>query len=76
MVRSSAYPLSVKQGSSFVAKSLGKFLITAVHHSINSDGAYVNRFEGYYQQLSVFLSGTIARPTPDMLLATVFDNTC
>jgi uncharacterized protein involved in type VI secretion and phage assembly len=66
--------MSVKQGSSFVDKSLGKFLITSVFHSIDSDGAYINRFEGIVSTTERISFTNYRRPGADMLLATVFDN--
>lgn len=66
--------MSLRQGNSFITRSLGKFLITSVFHSIDSDGAYFNTFEGIVSTTERILYREYKRPSPDMLLATVYDN--
>jgi len=66
--------MSVRQGTAFTTRSLGKFLVTAVIHHINGDGAYQNTFEGIVSTAERISFKEYRRPSPDMLLAEVFDN--
>lgn len=65
---------SMKQGEAFNTQSLGKFLITAVTHSIDNEGRYFNQFEGVVSTTERLPFSDYKRPAPDMLLADVFDN--
>ena len=66
--------MSLKQGSGFETKSLGKFLITSVVHTVDDDGRYFNMFEGIVSTTERVPFKNYERPDPDMLLAEVFDN--
>jgi len=66
--------MSLKQGSGFETKSLGKFLITAVAHTVDNEGRYFNLFEGIVSTTERISFKNYKRPNPDMLLAEVFDN--
>jgi uncharacterized protein involved in type VI secretion and phage assembly len=66
--------MSLKQGSGFETKSLGKFLITTVVHTVDKEGRYFNMFEGIVSTTERIPFKNYERPYPDMLLAEVFDN--
>ena len=66
--------MSLKQGLDFSAESLGKFLITSVHHTIDERGRYHNSFEGIVSTTERVSFKNYARPYPDMQLADVTDN--
>jgi type VI secretion system secreted protein VgrG len=66
--------MSIKRGTSFVTESLGKFLITAVNHVIDDEDRYYNTFEGISSTAERLPFHNYQRPSPDMLLAEVFDN--
>jgi len=66
--------MSVKQANAFAAKSLGKFLITAVIHQIDVEGRYSNKFEGIASTAERIVNTTFSYPAADMILADVFDN--
>lgn len=66
--------MSLRQGSGFETKSLGKFLVTSVTHSIDNEGRYSNRFEGLVSTTERIPFRDYNRPDPEMLLAEVFDN--
>ncbi|RQO75732.1 type IV secretion protein Rhs [Pedobacter sp. KBW06] len=66
--------MSLKQGLDFSAQSLGKFLITSVHHIIDERGHYNNSFEGVVSTTERLAFKNYERPHPDMQLADVVDN--
>jgi len=66
--------MSLKQGVDFSAQSLGKFLITSVHHIIDERGHYNNSFEGVVSTTERVAFRNYDRPNPDMQLADVVDN--
>jgi type VI secretion system secreted protein VgrG len=66
--------MSLRQGAGFETKSLGKFLVTSVIHSIDTEGRYLNRFEGVVSTTERIPFSNYERPDPEMLLAEVFDN--
>ncbi len=66
--------MSLRAGSSFETKSLGKFLVTAVSHQIDEEGRYSNMFEGVVSTVERIPFYDYQRPDPEMLLAEVFDN--
>ncbi|HMI60700.1 MAG TPA: phage baseplate assembly protein V [Puia sp.] len=66
--------MSINQGAGFETKSLGKFLVTSVTHSIDNEGRYSNQFEGIVSTAERIPFSGYQRPDPEMLLAEVFDN--
>ena len=66
--------MSLKKESDFSTESLGKFLITSIHHTIDERGHYQNRFEGLVSTTERLLVTNYRRPNPDMQLADVVDN--
>jgi type VI secretion system secreted protein VgrG len=66
--------MSLKQGSGFVTKSIGKFLITSINHTVDNEDRYFNTFEGIVSTTERIPFERYRRPEPDMLLAEVFDN--
>lgn len=66
--------MSVRQGAGFETKSLGKFLITSIVHTIDSEGRYSNVFEGVVSTVEKLPYMGARRPDPEMLLAEVYDN--
>lgn len=66
--------MSLKQGIGFSAQSLGEFLITAVHHTIDERGHYNNVFEGVVSTTERIAFKDYHRPQPDLQLADVVKN--
>lgn len=66
--------MSLKQNLSFITETMGKFLVTAVTHTIDERGHYTNTFEGIVSTTERLLVKNYHRPNPDMQLADVLDN--
>ncbi|MBO9676257.1 MAG: type IV secretion protein Rhs [Sphingobacteriaceae bacterium] len=66
--------MSIRQELSFATESLGKFLITSIHHNIDGTGKYHNTFEGLVATTERLSVKNYAKPSPDMQLADVIDN--
>ena len=66
--------MSLRQELSFATQSLGKFLITSVHHNITGTGKYSNTFEGLVSTTERLLVKNFDKPNPDMQLADVIEN--
>ncbi|TDO20717.1 type VI secretion system Vgr family protein [Pedobacter duraquae] len=66
--------MSLRQELSFATQSLGKFLITSVHHNITGTGKYSNTFEGLVSTTERLLVKNFEKPNPDMQLADVIEN--
>ncbi|MGN7988895.1 type VI secretion system Vgr family protein [Pedobacter sp. 22226] len=66
--------MSIKQELAFITESLGKFLITSIHHHIDVAGKYHNTFEGLVASTEYLLVKNYKRPNPQMQLADVVDN--
>ncbi|MEH3116009.1 type VI secretion system Vgr family protein [Pedobacter terrae] len=66
--------MSIRKELSFSTESLGKFLITTIHHEIDGTGKYYNTFEGVVATTERLLVKNYTKPSPDMQLADVVDN--
>ncbi|CAH0123702.1 Actin cross-linking toxin VgrG1 [Pedobacter sp. Bi27] len=66
--------MSVRQGNAFITESIGKFLITNIHHHIDVAGKYQNTFTGLTAATERILVENYKKPNPDILLADVMDN--
>jgi len=66
--------MSIKQELAFITESLGKFLITSIHHHIDVAGKYHNTFEGLVASTEYLLVKHYKRPDPQVQLADVVDN--
>jgi type VI secretion system secreted protein VgrG len=66
--------MSVRQGNAFITESLGKFLITNIHHHIDIAGRYQNTFTGLTAGSERIMVKNYKKPNPDILLADVMDN--
>lgn len=66
--------MSVKQGNAFITESLGKFLITNIHHHIDVAGRYENTFTGLTAATERIMVKNYKKPNPNILLADVMDN--
>ncbi|MFC3561211.1 type VI secretion system Vgr family protein [Pedobacter jamesrossensis] len=66
--------MSLRKELSFISESLGKFLITSIHHYIDENGKYHNTFEGKISTTQRLLVKKFEKPQPDMQLADVIDN--
>ena len=66
--------MSMRKHGVFRTESLGKFLITAIHHVVDDQGRYHNIFEGVSSATERLPFHHYHRPSPDMLLAEVSDN--
>lgn len=66
--------MSVRQGNAFITESLGKFLITNIHHHIDVAGRYQNTFTGLTASTERIMVKNYKKPNPDILLAHVIDN--
>jgi type VI secretion system secreted protein VgrG len=66
--------MSVRQGNAFITESLGKFLITDIHHRIDAAGRYQNTFTGLTASTERIMVKNYKKPNPDILLADVMDN--
>lgn len=66
--------MSLRKELSFVTESLGKFLITSVHHTIDERGHYKSNFEGVVSTTERIHVKNYRKPAPDMQFAEVLDN--
>ncbi|MBC6112717.1 type VI secretion system Vgr family protein [Pedobacter fastidiosus] len=66
--------MSLRKELSFTSESLGKFLITSIHHYIDENGKYHNTFEGKISTTERLLVKKFEKPQSDMQLADVIDN--
>lgn len=66
--------MSVRKELAFVTDSLGKFLITSIHHHVDGIGKYHNNFEGLVSSTERIAVKNYRKPYPDMQLADVQDN--
>lgn len=66
--------MSLRKELAFTTESLGKFLITSIHHYIDENGKYHNTFEGKVATTERLLVKKVEKPQPDLQLANVIDN--
>lgn len=66
--------MSLRKELAFTTESLGKFLITSIHHHIDENGKYHNTFEGKVSTTERLLVKKVQKPQPDLQLANVIDN--
>ncbi|SDD43886.1 type VI secretion system Vgr family protein [Pedobacter soli] len=66
--------MSLRKELAFTTESLGKFLITSIHHHIDENGKYHNTFEGKVSTTERLLVKKFEKPQPDLQLANVIDN--
>lgn len=66
--------MSLRQESAFNTQSLGKFLITSIHHEIDGLGRYHNSFEGLISTTERLLVKNYKKPNPEMQIADVIDH--
>ena len=66
--------MSIRKELSFATESLGKFLITSIHHNVDGTGKYHNTFEGLVSTTERLLVKNFEKPYPDMQLADVVEN--
>ncbi|WP_426328898.1 type VI secretion system Vgr family protein [Pedobacter sp. R-06] len=66
--------MSVRQEYAFITESLGKFLVTNIHHRIDAAGRYQNTFTGLTASTERIMVKNYKKPNPDILLADVMDN--
>ncbi|WP_316804303.1 type VI secretion system Vgr family protein [Pedobacter nototheniae] len=66
--------MSLRKEAAFNTQSLGKFLITNIHHEIDGLGRYHNSFEGLVSTTERLLVKNYKKPSPEMQLADVVDH--
>lgn len=66
--------MSLRQELAFNTQSMGKFLITSIHHEIDGLNRYKNSFEGLVSTTERLLVKNYRQPDPEMQLADVIDH--
>ncbi|WP_053058175.1 type VI secretion system Vgr family protein [Pedobacter sp. BMA] len=66
--------MSVRKELAFVTESLGKFLITGIHHHVDGIGKYYNTFEGLVSGTERITVKNYRKPYADMQIAGVVEN--